>query len=112
MFDGTRFVVERSSITENQENLMLRFANHLSNQVFKETLICGGIDHGTFQRLRGTKSYAVKTQYRHAQCIIDISMFLKGLVISKPVDLVISKSRSQNLNCYIFVLIVNRLIFD
>ena len=40
---------------------MLRFANHLSNQVFKETLISGCIDHGTFQRLRGTKSYAVVT---------------------------------------------------
>ena len=40
--------------------MLLRFANHLSNQVFKETLIYGGIDHWTFQRLRGTKSYAVK----------------------------------------------------
>ena len=51
---------------------MLRFANHLSNQVFKETLICDG----NFQRLRGIKSYAVKAQYRHAQCTIDISTFL------------------------------------
>ena len=55
---------------------MLRFANHLSNQVFKEILICGGIDHRTSQRFRGTKSYAVKAQYRHAQCTTDISTFL------------------------------------
>ena len=55
---------------------LLRFTNHLSSQAFKETLICGGIDHGTFQRLRGTKSYAVKAQYRHAQYTIDISTFL------------------------------------
>ena len=54
---------------------MLRFTNHLSNQVFKETLICGGIDHGTFQRLRDTKSYAVKAQYLRAQSSIDISTF-------------------------------------
>ena len=45
-------------------------------KLFKETLICGGIDHGTFQRLRGTKSYAVKAQYRHTQCTIDIPTFL------------------------------------
>ena len=56
--------------------MLLRFTNHLSSQVFKETLICGGIDHGTFQRLRGTKSYTVKAQYRHAQCTIDIPTFL------------------------------------
>ena len=45
-------------------------------KLFKETLICGGIDHGTFQRLHGTKNYAVKAQYRHAQCTIDIPTFL------------------------------------
>ena len=56
--------------------MLLRFTNHLSSQVFKETLICGGIDHGTFQRLRDTKSYAVKVQYRRAQSTIDISIFL------------------------------------
>ena len=134
--------------------MLLRFTNHLSSQVFKETLICGGIDHGTFQRLRDTKSYAVKVQYRYAQCTIDISTFLspssrknayaapaavylinacvvgiskgnkgknswfrtkESLSLSQAAKYKRShnkQTRSQNLNCYIFVLIVNRLIVD
>ena len=129
---------------------MLRFANHLSNQVFKETWICDGIDYGNFQRLRGIKSYAVKAQYRHAQCTIDISTFLSpnfrknAYVATSAVHLInacvvgISKgnkgknpwfrtkesislsqaakhdrsrnkhTRSQNINCFIFVFLVNR----
>ena len=43
---------------------------------FKETLICDGIDHEIFQRLRGTRSCAVEAQYRHAQCTVDIPTFL------------------------------------
>ena len=35
--------------------MLLRFANHLSNQVFKETLIYGGIDHGAVQRAMPSK---------------------------------------------------------
>ena len=119
-------------------------------KLFKETLICGGIDHGTSQRLRGTKSYAVNAQYRHVQCTIDIPTFLSptsrknAYAATAAVYLInacvvgISKrnkgknpwfrtgdsgslfqaakyersrnkhTRLQNINCYIFVWIVNR----
>ena len=123
-------------------------------KLFTETLICGSIDHRTFQRFRDTKSYAVKAQYRHAQCTIDIPTFLsptsrkKAYAATAAVHLInacvvgISKgnkeknpwfrieksvslsqaakyersrnkqTRSQNLDCYLFFLIVNRLIVD